>query len=66
MRRSLTPAERFALQLRECGLTTPELAQAMSWSIAETQVFLWRTKELRRAAPGTAPPVASPRRSAKC
>lgn len=37
--RTLTRAERFALQLLACGLNTPELAHAMSWTIAETQVF---------------------------
>ena len=56
MRRSPTPAELFALQLRECGLNTPELAQAMNWTIAETQVFLWRTREQRRAAQRPAEP----------
>ena len=44
---ALTLTERFALKLRVlCGLKTPEIAAAMGWTIAETQVAHNRVRRL--------------------
>ncbi len=47
--------EQFALQLLSCGLTTPELMQAMTWTERQTQVFRRRVMAaLKRTQPSNA------------